>query len=276
MLTTWCGKDCGQCPEFGVNCPGCKGGPGSAWGGDCEIARCCRSRSHDSCATCIINSQCSLLSGREEVPASRAQRAQQPILAVERMRGSAPILAKWLTTLFWLQIVHVAMTFLESLIPRLQTVSLIVNLVCTVIMFVALFKLGRAESYYRTSAVISLVCAAIDLVLLVIPNLGLAIFIVVATFVADFVAYYFQFAAHAEVLCGVNDELSAKWRKLWRWYIGTFCALIAFLLLALLLPPVLALLLLLAAAIGLLVVLILMLIYLHRTAEIFRNIASAT
>ena len=39
MSETYCGKDCGSCPQReAMNCPGCKTGPGAAWPGECELA----------------------------------------------------------------------------------------------------------------------------------------------------------------------------------------------------------------------------------------------
>ena len=69
-------------------------------------------------------------------------------------------------------------------------------------------------------------------------------------------------------------ELSEKWRRLWKWYIGTYLALFAGIFVALIFAW-LGLLVVLASAIGTLVVAILKLVYLWRTARTFREYEAA-
>ena len=70
--------------------------------------------------------------------------------------------------------------------------------------------------------------------------------------------------------------LSEKWRKLWRWYVGLLIAaaagiLILFMGLMAFAVLIIGAVVILAAAIGILVVGILKLVYLYRTAKVFRN-----
>ena len=83
------------------------------------------------------------------------------------------------------------------------------------------------------------------------------------------VGEYQEYMGHSELLWDVDVELSDKWHKLWKWYIGCFLALLASIV-VILLSPILGLLVTLAAAIGILVVLIVKLVYLYRTAMLFR------
>ena len=69
---------------------------------------------------------------------------------------------------------------------------------------------------------------------------------------------------------GIDDELSEKWGALWRWEIGCYGALVGGTLLVAI-APVLGLIVMFAAATGLLVLGILKLIYVYRTAKIFRE-----
>lgn len=49
MTDTYCGKNCEECAsKEALNCPGCKSGPGSAWSGDCEIAKCRKDKGHET------------------------------------------------------------------------------------------------------------------------------------------------------------------------------------------------------------------------------------
>ena len=45
MAETYCGKVCRECEQKeALSCPGCKLGPGKLYGGDCELAKCCREK----------------------------------------------------------------------------------------------------------------------------------------------------------------------------------------------------------------------------------------
>ena len=53
MTENYCGKDCTRCSfKEALACVGCKTGPGRAFGGDCEIARCCCIGRVKSCLMC--------------------------------------------------------------------------------------------------------------------------------------------------------------------------------------------------------------------------------
>ena len=92
----------------------------------------------------------------------------------------------------------------------------------------------------------------------------------IPTLVIAYVGEYQEFCAHAEVLEGADNDLSGKWRTLWKWYIGSFAALFGSILLMVIIP-VLGMLAMLAAVITMVVVGILKLVYLYRTAQRFRS-----
>lgn len=69
MAETYCGKSCLECGQKDVlNCPGCKAGPGKQYGGDCELAKCCRSKGHQECSTCGFNGNCGTLRSKDRMP----------------------------------------------------------------------------------------------------------------------------------------------------------------------------------------------------------------
>ena len=76
--------------------------------------------------------------------------------------------------------------------------------------------------------------------------------------------------AHSAVLYGIDHELAWKWESLWKWYIGLYLGMFGCIF-VMLITPVLGALALIGCAIGTLVVSILKLIYLYRTAVIFRE-----
>ena len=77
-----------------------------------------------------------------------------------------------------------------------------------------------------------------------------------------------------DLLEPVDLELSEKWRRLWKWYIGTFLALFVGFFVALI-SALLGLLVMLASIIGTIVVSILKLVYLWRTTRTFREYEAA-
>lgn len=55
--------------------------------------------------------------------------------------------------------------------------------------------------------------------------IGLGIIVWLVATVVGLFGTYCEFTAHANVLNGVDDELSESWRKLWKWYIGAIIAI---------------------------------------------------
>ena len=89
-----------------------------------------------------------------------------------------------------------------------------------------------------------------------------------------FIDFYISHAVQlAEALDGVDDELAEKWRKLWKWNIGLLGALFCCLFLVLV-SGLLGALVLIAVSIAIVVVAVLKLVYLYRTAQVFRRYAA--
>ena len=87
--------------------------------------------------------------------------------------------------------------------------------------------------------------------------------------VLQVLAAFLDCYAHADVLEGLDDRLAGKWRLLWRWKIGLLLGIFGSVLL-MLLSVLLSLLVMLAIAVGAIVVAVLQLVYLYRTAKLFR------
>ena len=101
-------------------------------------------------------------------------------------------------------------------------------------------------------------------------SVGWTLIFALPVVIVGFVGMYREFMAHADVLTGVDNDLSAKWEKLWKWYIGSLLALLGSAVL-LVVIPILGLLAVLAAAVAVIAVSILRLVYLYKTAKIFRD-----
>ena len=88
--------------------------------------------------------------------------------------------------------------------------------------------------------------------------------------IVGIVGEYNEYMGHSAVLSGVDNELSEKWEVLWKWYIGLFLGMFGCIIVMLIIP-ILGAIAILGCAIGTIVVSILKLVYLYRTAKIFRE-----
>lgn len=198
-----------------------------------------------------------------------------------KLAEKAPFLGKWLWILFWLVIPQSLASLLTSDLfagqPVLSSLGQIMQLTYLLGCGLVLLKLSSQISRYRTAGICFLVGGMINAAFSIIPvpaaGSALAVWgslIIVAGGIFLMVGEYHEYMGHSELLEGVDWELSDKWRKLWKWYIGCFIALLSSIV-VITFSPFLGLLVTLAAIIGLLVVLIRKLVYLYRTAMIFRN-----
>ena len=273
MTKTYCGKDCEQCAFGKANgCPGCQNGPGGS--GECELAQCCRSKGHQSCDTCNFMQSCTTLHNREQLPIWRQQRRERREEEQQRIDRNAQLLGKWLWVLFWLIIPSAIGSLMTNdtiltLFPQLEVPGQIINILCSVAYMVILLKISPVERDYRTAGICYLLGVVMATLVLVLIDAFLAVSILALPMViVSIVAEYYEMHAHAAVLYGVDDELAAKWLKLWRWNLYTYGAMIASLVL-MIVVAMLGLLVLMAAMIALIVVSICKLVYLYRTAKLF-------
>lgn len=198
-----------------------------------------------------------------------------------KLAEKAPFLGKWLWILFWLVIPQALASLLNSDLFDSQSVFRFLGLLLQAAYLLSyglvLLKLSSHIARYRTAGICFLVGGMINAAFSIIPvpaaGSALAVWgslIIVAGGIFLMVGEYHEYMGHSELLEGVDWELSDKWRKLWKWYIGCFIALLSSIV-VITFSPFLGLLVTLAAIIGLLVVLIVKLVYLYRTAMIFRN-----
>lgn len=279
MAETYCGKTCAECAQKeALSCPGCKAGPGRQYGGDCDLARCARKKSHETCDTCSLRLNCSTLQWRDRMPDYRRRRMeaeQQRQVAIARR---APVLGKWLWILFWLiipsTIASVMTEIATEIAPALYIPGQLLNAVVVTANGVILLILASEEDRYRTAGICSLVSGAVSILIAVISGIAETapwmLLVSLPLTVVSLVGEYNEFMGHAAVLTGVDNEQSTKWERLWKWFLGMFCGLYGSVVI-IMIVPLIGFLLILASAIGLIVVSIAQLVYLYRTAQIFRN-----
>ena len=280
MAETYCGKRCAECGyKEALNCPGCHAGPGRYWSGECELVRCVREKGHETCETCGFRDRCGTLVCRERMPANRIKKMETERVRKEELTRRAAVLGKWLWLLFWLVVPNalaglMATEALAQYAPGVYRVGQVLEVVCSLAWCLILMKLGSEDDRYRTAGICSLITTAGNLAMNLISGIsdsvGWTLIFALPVVIVGFVGMYREFMAHADVLTGVDNDLSVKWEKLWKWYIGSLLALLgSAVLLAVI--PVLGLLAVLAAAVAVIAVSILRLVYLYKTAKIFRD-----
>lgn len=280
MSETYCGKSCADCAQKeALNCPGCRPGPGRQFGGCCELAKCCRDKGHEVCETCGFKGNCGTLRGRENMPDYRRRKQEAEAQRRAAIAQRAPDLGKWLWVIFWLIIPGTVASLMTndtvaSMAPGLKLPGSILQAACSITYGVILVKLAVHEDRYRTAGICALVSGGASILTAILSGAdGTPTWTLVYTVPAAIVALvgeYNEYMAHSSVLTGVDNGLSDKWHRLWGWYILFMAVLILSVLLTMILP-ILGVLVMLASAIGIAVTSILKLVYLYRTAKLFRE-----
>lgn len=280
MNETYCGKSCSECLyREQLNCTECKQGPGRQFYGECEIARCCRNKGHETCQTCGFKQTCGKLLDKHNEPLQRQKNAESELQCQKNIAKRSLVLGKWLWILFWLFIpsgiaaILGNQSFISSF-PGIYVTGCILNVVCSMTYGLILIRLSSEEERYRTAGIFALVFAALSIIVMIISNVSqsnsLILLTSVPSIIIKFISEYNEYMAHSTALCGVDNELSDNWEKLWKWYIGLICSVIgAFLLMIVL--PIVGMIAMVAAAIGIIIVSIMKLVYLYKTADIFRK-----
>ena len=280
MAETYCGKSCAECAKKEqLNCSGCKAGPGRQFGGDCELAKCVRDKGHETCDTCGFKGNCGSLRSRDSMPDYWIRKIEADEMRKAAIAKRAPVLGKWLWIIFWLIIPSAIGGIMSNeniakIVLGLRMPGQIINAICSLTYGAILLKLGSEKDRYRTAGICALIAGVVSAVAAWIAGTGeQATWTLLLTLPAAIVAMvgeYNEYMGHSAVLSGVDHELSEKWEVLWKWYIGLFLGMFGCII-VMLIAPVLGAIAILGCAIGTIVVSILKLVYLYRTAKIFRE-----
>lgn len=271
MNETYCGKSCQECGyRAETGCRGCR----EEASRECRLARCCREKGHETCNSCTYNTQCGMYQGKDTAPQYRLAKKKAELEHQAFLKQRGTFLAKWMWVLFWLFIPAQVASIMTEWIPGLETAGNILSFACTAVYGLVLLKMSSQEQGYRTAGVLTLVVGILSLVTIAANQLHVFLILTVSVLNAVVVmfSYYYEFNAHADVLEGVDSELSEQWRKLWKWMLGATIALVIGLLFTLILIGALVVL---AALIAILVISILKLVYLFRTAQAFQDVAAS-
>ncbi len=283
MAETYCGKSCAECAQKEqLNCQGCKYGPGRRFNGDCELAKCVMEKGHETCDTCSFMGNCSIQRSCAGMPEERIRRLEAEAARKAEVAKQAPLLGKWLWIIFWLIIPSSVASILTNQtlvqdVPSLYLPGQILNAVCCAIYGISLLRLASVEKSYKKAGICILIAGFDSAAVAIAVGISGAVqaptwtlLLTIPAAVVALVGEYYEYVGFSAVLDGVEQELSEQWSKLWKWYIGLFLGMFGCIVIMLILPIIGALALL-AAAISLLVVGIKKLVYLYRTAKLFRE-----
>ena len=193
----------------------------------------------------------------------------------EAIVSRAPLMAKWLMTMFWANIAHIIINFIkiESSVVY-TTIQNILIAVCVLLICLSLFKMRGEDERYGRAALFQLIPLVINLIpTLVIDSYNtlvwLSVLVSLIAAVLTLLATYNEFHAHSCIVGGLDSELGDRWQKLWVWQIigiaGTFVSLLLTVLAA-----GLGAVLVLIVAIYVLVIQIIYLVTLYRSAKAYR------
>ena len=285
MAETYCGKNCSECAEYQNSlCPGCRQGPGSWLGNDCDIAQCARDKGCATCLGCDSQKTCILCAGASVMPERRKQRSADKG-AGQALRRQRKDVGKWLWIYFWMLIPSLISSFMTNntivqALPGLKFPGEILDTLVGIAECVLLFLLSKEEQNYGYAAWIRAVLVVIGVAMLPVPDDFLAgsqllsALVLIVTMALGAASIYYECEANQTVLNGVDDALAEKWQKLWKRYWVVLVVLLAGTLVAMMqsvFTAVVGLLAVLAASIGTIVVSIQRLIYLYNTAKLFRE-----
>ena len=217
-----------------------------------------------------------------------------PNLTAEQYKA----LSKWLSLLFWLCIPSVVGYILSNVYVDLLN-SFVYLLGNAAIIAVSLlygffmFKLSEVRKDYKKSAILDIASLLIyNSIFILSEDFTSVIIFLTISAVLGAAAYYYEIKAHSSALIGIDDTLSTKWKKFWKWYIIFTVATIAVVIIAvvvlvivfssvvynggstggILFGLIVLLLLAIALLIASVVISVLRLLYLYRTARIFKNL----
>lgn len=137
--------------------------------------------------------------------------------------SDAAFFSKWLMWYFWLNILSVIPAAVSSLFTEIQDAVVFASLLgnfriicCCVVALV----MGSRERLFRTSGILFIGYLGADTLMAVLGNETVTTVLSVVSTAVMYAAEYFSFRGCARILEDRDPEMSAKWRRLWKWFLG--------------------------------------------------------
>ena len=218
MNKSYCGKDCMAClRREELNCPGCRPESGISFCRDCEIAKCCRSKGHETCDTCSMkDAYCSVIRKKDEYPArqERENRLEEE-KQLKQQREAARRLeiardaGKWMGFLFIISIVSTAIGMLTSLFG-MDGAGDIIDIVSSLFYYGTLFVMAKYDEKYKTAALCGMVAIISG------PLSGESGFMGILGLILSIAAIYGEYQelkAHADIIGRFDGTIYRAWEK---------------------------------------------------------------
>lgn len=244
MNTTYCGKLCDECKYYMAGkCPGCDEGPGNKEYGACDLAKCCNSKGYEKCEACKFNSDCYMLTDKENMPEIMANKAREEIKRRESATSHTSLLAYWINMMLVLTIPSIiAGVFLsQGIVYGLAGMAIfgsVISLGAKGIYAYGLIKISVAESKYKIAAVFLVISAALTEVINYLPikyAMALSIISLIGTFTGA-ISVYYEAHCHAKLVKSLDDKMSKKWLNVWTLQLVMLIVVVLNLLVSLMFP----------------------------------------
>ena len=197
----------------------------------------------------------------------------------EAIVSRAPLMAKWLMTMFWANIAHIIINLIkiESSVVY-TTIQNILIAICSLVICLSLFKMRGEDERYGRAALFQLIPLVINLVPTLVMDsyntlVWLSVLVSLIAAVLTLLATYNEFHAHSCIVGGLDSELGDRWQKLWVWQVIGIAGTVLSLFIAALGAAGLGAVLVLIVAIYVLVIQIIYLVTLYRSAKAYRAVA---
>ena len=197
----------------------------------------------------------------------------------EAIVSRAPLMAKWLMTMFWANIAHIIINFIKIESSVVYTaIQNILIAICSLVICLSLFKMRGEDERYGRAALFQLIPLAINLIPTLVMDsyntlVWLSVLVSLIAAVLTLLATYNEFHAHSCIVGGLDSELGDRWQKLWVWQIIGIAGTVLSLFIAALGAAGLGAVLVLIVAIYVLVIQIIYLVTLYRSAKAYRAVA---
>ncbi len=190
---------------------------------------------------------------------------------------------KWLWILFWLLVPGIIASVMISDIvlpayPQMYLPGKILEYASSAVYGMILLKLGESSAFYRTSGICTLLGVAFSVASELLTSVNAAaldgatfsLLFTLPGLIIGLVGEYNEYKGHETALGSAYRELSERWARLWKWYLGSIIAILGGSVLASFgggLGALIAL----AGSVAMMVVSIMKWVYLYRTASFFRD-----
>ena len=197
----------------------------------------------------------------------------------EAIVSRAPLMAKWLMTMFLANIAHIIINFIkiESSVVY-TTIQNILIAICSLVICLSLFKMRGEDERYGRAALFQLLPLVTNLIPTLVMDsyntlVWLSVLVSLIAAVFSLLATYNEYHAHSCIVGSLDCELGDRWQKLWVWQVIGITGTVLSLFIAALGAAGLGAVLVLIVAIYVLVIQIIYLVTLYRSAKAYRAVA---